>query len=213
MKKGIVKKYIDNKPKGKPGASAMRMGVEALGATAGSGIGAAAGIAAPFIGLTLLFVGNYFDETGIVKTAGAGMIGYGVANAMVNRAGAKSAAVNGLGEVKGNVKQRLIDFKDNLIHAFYIDKIISKKGDTDKEDSEKDLGSFPDLDTSGLDAFIDFNQELAINQAIDDVNNDVDVDLIDDDDYEQDDLDGFQEDEEINYDEPLIEEEIDFSVI
>lgn len=163
MKKGIVKRYTDAKGKKNIGVSAMKMGVESVGALAGGGAGAIAGIASPFVGIALLFVGQYFgDETGLLKVAGAGMIGYGVANAVTNRDNARSASINGLGEVKGNVSQRLVDYKDNLMHAFYLDKLFKKDGGSTSND---DLGSTPYLDTSGLDVFTDFNEQFAIRQA------------------------------------------------
>lgn len=169
MKKGIVKRYTDAKGKKKAGTSLMKMGVEGAGALAGGGAGAIAGIASPFVGIALLFVGQFFgDETGLLKVTGAGMIGYGVANAMTNRDNAKAASLNGLGEVKGNVTQRLVDYKDNLMHAFYLDKLFKKDGDG-SDTKSVDLGSTPYLDTSGLDVFSEFNEQFAIRQANDEV--------------------------------------------
>ena len=165
-KKGIIKRYVDAKGKKKFGTSAMKMGVETGSALVGCGAAAASGVASPFLGIGLLFLGQIIgDETGLIKVAGAGMIGYGIANSFVHREDAKSASVNGLGAVSGNVKQRMIDYKDNLMHAFYLDKVFKK----DEGASKDDLGSAPYLDTSGLDVFADFNQQLAIRQAEDEV--------------------------------------------
>ena len=164
MKKGIVKRYTDAKGKSNFGVSSMKTGIESAGALAGSGLGAVSGIASPFLGIGMLFLGQIIgDETGLLKVAGAGMIGYGVANAVTNRDNAKSASLNGLGEVKGNVTQRLVDYKDNLMHAFYLDKLFKK--DDSSTSTKSDLGSTPYLDTSGLDVFEDFNQEFAVRQA------------------------------------------------
>jgi len=80
-KKGIVKRYTDAKGKKSFGVSAMKTGIETVGALAGSGVGAASGIASPFLGIGLLFLGQIMgDQTGLLKVAGAGMIGYGIAS-------------------------------------------------------------------------------------------------------------------------------------
>lgn len=167
-KKGIIKRYIDADGKKNIGVSVMKTSVETVGAVGGGFAGALSGVASPFLGFGLILTGHLIgDKTGLLKVAGAGMIGYGIANAMTNRSDAKSASVNGLGAVSGNVKQRMIDFKDNLMHAFYLDKVFKK--DAGATSTSDDLGSAPYLDTSGLDVFADFNQQLAIRQASDEV--------------------------------------------
>lgn len=167
-KKGIIQRYIGADGKKNIGVSAMKSGVETLGAVGGGFAGAVAGVASPFLGFGLILTGHLIgDKTGLLKVAGAGMIGYGIANAMTNRSDARSASVNGLGAVSGNVKQRMVDFKDNLMQAFYLDKVFKKAGSSSS--TGDDLGSAPYLDTSGLDVFADFNQQLAIRQASDEV--------------------------------------------
>lgn len=136
---------------------------EVIGATLGAGLSATAGskVGIP-TGVILIGLGNYFDEkSGLLKIAGASAVAYGIAKAIEEQ----NASVNGLGEID-KAKNRLGKFKDELLVAFYIDKLLPKKGSTSSSSTNSDIAGFEDeqmgrIDLSSLDMFERFNEEQA----------------------------------------------------
>jgi hypothetical protein len=151
---------FNNKPTGKgfEGNTALKSVVDVIaGVPLGGAIGAASGIWSLPIGFLMIFGGHYFkDKSGIIRIAGAAAIGYGIAKAIENKEAAKSASVNGLGATDA-IKSRLGDFKDEVMAAYYLDRIFKK--DTTK--SVETDGSVGEIDLSVMDIFDDFNQQEA----------------------------------------------------
>jgi len=142
----------------------IRSGVDIGGALAGGLLGAAIGKNSALFGLGVLVTGNFVgDRTGLYKTIGTGMLTYGVAKFLQESNDAASKSVQGLSGTE-SVKERLGKYKDELMSAFYLDKIFKKNSDgsdtttaktTDGDDS---VGA---LDLSALDFFEDYNHEQA----------------------------------------------------
>lgn len=110
------------------------------------------------------------DRTGLCKTVGSGMLIYGVSK-FLQESGTTS--VQGLSGTEG-VKARLGKYKDELMSAFYLDKIFKKKSSgstttTAARAVDEDDDSVDGLDLSALDFFEDYNHQQAnefeINQG------------------------------------------------
>lgn len=167
-KKGnLLKRYNDagvrtsnNKINGK--VVALKSGVDLGVSTLGAGLGALGGIFSPIAGVALILAGHFLnDKSGILRMAGAATMAYGIAKAADNRMASQNQSVNGisLGSVTEGAKNRLINFKDNWLQAFYIDKLTgSKKESLPAEDQT--IGA---IDLSSLDVFEEMNKESAIN--------------------------------------------------
>ena len=167
-KKGnLLKRYNDagvrtsnNKINGK--VLALKSGVDLGVSTLGAGLGALGGIFSPIAGVALILAGHFLnDKSGILRMAGAATMAYGIAKAADNRMASQNQSVNGisLGSVTEGAKNRLINFKDNWLQAFYIDKLTgSKKESLPAEDQT--IGA---IDLSSLDVFEEMNKESAIN--------------------------------------------------
>lgn len=129
-----------------------------LGATLGAGIGASSGRLALPIGLVLIAGGHYMDEkTGIIRLAGAATVAYGIGKAIQNKNVAEETAMDGItlaGETS-KAKSRLTAFKDELITAFFLDKVLNKDSNESSE-----IGA---IDLSSLDVFEHSNQSQAMN--------------------------------------------------
>lgn len=152
---GILAKYKAQKTKGDLKGTGLKTLVDLLvGATVGAGIGASAGRAALPIGLALIAGSHYMDEdTGILRLAGSATIAYGIGKAISNKNMAEASAVNGfsLAGESSKAKSRLTQFKDELITAFYLDKVIKKK--------EDQIGA---IDLSSLEIFDQNNKNEAL---------------------------------------------------
>lgn len=217
--KNVLERYNNAKAEKNVGVTAMKSGVDMLiGTTAGGIIGAFAGRYSPIAGIILFGVGHYFGEkSGILRVAGAAATAYGVAKAIENWKSGEDDSVDGFtlaGAAKG-AKERLIDFKDNWLKAFYLDKLISKKEEsTDSDESEATIGA---IDLSALDVFEDMNKQSAVQFELQRIKKEdensleepLDDEFEEEDTYEEDfiddDLDG------LSY--ALIEEEVDFSTL
>lgn len=147
----------------------IRSGVDLGGALAGGLLGAVIGKNAALLGLGVLVTGNFVsDKTGLCKTVGSGMLIYGVSKFMQENG---ATSVQGLSGTEG-VKARLSKYKDELMSAFYLDKIFKKKsGGTTGSAARaiEDDDSVDGLDLSALDFFEDLNHQQAnefeINQG------------------------------------------------
>lgn len=166
--KGIFKKYNDASAKMKVGPTAMKTAVEAgLVSGGGAGIAALIGRFSPLVGVAIIAAGNILgDKTKLSMIAGASMIGYGIAKSKYFEAEAKKAEAKkeldgfSLGIVKDQAKNRLIDFKESWMKAFFLDKLIKPK--EDKGAGNNTGESIGAIDLSALDVFEDFNRQQAI---------------------------------------------------
>lgn len=153
----------------------IRSGMDITGALAGGLLGAAIGKNSALFGLGVLVTGNFMgDKTGLYKTIGASMLTYGVAK-FLQESGTANKSVQGLSGTEG-VKERLGKYKDELMSAFYLDKIFKKKsngttGTTAARAADEEDESVGALDLSALDFFEDYNHQQAnefeINQNYD----------------------------------------------
>lgn len=151
----------------------IRSGVDIGGALAGGLLGAAIGKNAALFGLGILVTGNFVsDKTGLYKTVGTGMLTYGVAK-FLQESDTANKGVQGLSGTE-TMKARLGKYKDELMSAFYLDKIFKKKsngttGTTVARAATDDDDSVDGLDLSALDFFEDYNHQQAnefeINQG------------------------------------------------
>ncbi len=166
-KKNVLRRYNEADAKGGVKITAMKTGVDLLlGVGVGTGLGAVSGIFSPLLGFILIGVGHYFgDKSGVLRMAGASAFTYGVARAIENRASASAASVEGIsfGAVTEGVKGRLVNLKDNWMHALYIDKLIGAYSTTTEKPEETSMGA---IDVSVLDVFNDINRKSAINREM-----------------------------------------------
>lgn len=166
---GMLERYKSAKTKGSIANTGLKSLVDlVVGATVGAGIGASTGRAALPVGLLLIAGSHYFEEeTGVLRIAGGAAIAYGIGKAIENRNIAEANAVNGFtlaGETE-KAKTRLTQFKDEILTAFYLDKVFKKKedGETTSFENEKTVGS---IDLSALDVFELNNQNEAIQYEL-----------------------------------------------
>lgn len=159
---GMLQRYKDAKTKGNLVNTGLKSLVDlTIGATVGAGIGATTGRAALPIGILLIAGSHYFEEdTGVLRIAGGATIAYGIGKAIENKNIADENAVNGftLAGETSKAKTRLAQFKDEILAAFYLDKIFKKK-EADVED-EQAIGA---IDLSALDVFETNNRNEAID--------------------------------------------------
>jgi len=196
-KKNVLERYNGAEAKKDVKITAMKSGVDLLvGASAGAGLGALLGIWSPLAGFLMIGAGHYFgDKSGALRIAGAATIAYGIAKSVENRAAVQAASVEGisLGSLATGAKDRLINFKDNWLQAFYLDKLVGSKSTT--ADEEVAVGA---IDMRDLDVFENLNKEAAVNYELQKARRE----------------EGFSEGEIIeglNY--ALFEEEIDFNYL
>jgi len=168
--KGLLQKYKGAKTKGNIANTGLKTVVDlVVGAAVGAGIGASSGRAALPIGILLIAGSHYFDEdTGILRIAGAATIAYGIAKAVENKNIADTNSVEGItlaGETS-KAKTRLSNFKDELLTAFYLDKVFKKKEDSEDLiiDTKDGIGA---IDLSSLDVFEQNNKNEAIQFELD----------------------------------------------
>lgn len=141
----------------------IRSGMDVGGALAGGLLGAAIGKYAALFGLGVLVTGNFVsDRTGMYKSIGSGMLVYGVAKVLQDGGDTANKSVQGLSGTEG-VKERIGKYKDELMSAFYLDKIFKKKTDTTTAArmADEDDESVGALDLSALDFFEDYNHQQA----------------------------------------------------
>lgn len=141
----------------------IRTGMDVGGALAGGLLGAAIGKYAALFGLGVLVTGNFVsDRTGMYKSIGSGMLVYGVAK-VLQEGDTANKSVQGLSGTEG-VKERMVKYKDELMSAFYLDKIFKKKTSgttTAARSADEDDESVGALDLSALDFFEDYNHQQA----------------------------------------------------
>lgn len=162
---GILQRYKSAKTKGNIANTGLKSLVDlVVGATLGAGIGASTGRAALPIGIALIAGSHFLDEeTGVLRVAGGATIAYGIGKAIENENIAKDNAVNGftLAGESSKAKTRLTHFKDELLTAFYLNKLFKNKKQKESEDLEDDqaVGA---IDLSALDVFEINNRNEAI---------------------------------------------------
>jgi hypothetical protein len=167
--KGFLDEY-NEKPtgKGQAGNIALKTGVDLLGVTGGGLTAAAAGGWSVPLGVVLIIIGHRVeDKSGILRMAGAASLTYGVAKYFEFKEAKEKAAVNGiegLAGVSAGIKSRLTNFKNEIMGAYFLDKIF-KKGD-EKETRKMEVDTPENvtvgaIDLSALDMFDDFNQQEA----------------------------------------------------
>ena len=204
-KNGIIKRYNDAQTvkrdsKGKRTKTnakviALKTGVDLVSSTTvAPAIGAGLGVLAPIAGFILIGLGHYLgDKSGLLRLTGAATMGYGIAKAIENRNAPEASLVEG-------AKTRLINFKNDWLNAFYLDKVFKAKAETETTE-DASIGA---IDLSALDVFDDLNQQSAQNFEL---QQELSAEQTDDFDgavqFDAEDLEG------INY--SVIEEEIDFS--
>jgi hypothetical protein len=158
-KKGLFAQY-NSLPEDAAKTKAIRSGVDILGAIAGGGLGALIGQHAALFGAGVLIAGNLMkDKSGIARTIGAGMLSYGVAKIIENQNLAKQKSVQGFtlaGAAQG-AKERVTQYKDELLSAFYLDRLFKKTPSSGSQDSDSVEG----LDLSPLDFFDEYNNQEA----------------------------------------------------
>jgi hypothetical protein len=155
------------------GNTALKSVVDAvLGVPVGIAIGGAAGLWSLPFGALLIAAGHHFkDHSGLLRITGASAIAYGVAkNVDFNNAAkaAKASGVSGFAGTTQGVKDRLKTVKDELLSAYFLDKIFKKKETAPPAgtpvakmaelDESETVGA---IDLSSLDMFDEFNKEQA----------------------------------------------------
>jgi hypothetical protein len=160
--KSMLQKYKAAKTKGNITNTGLKSVVDLiLGAALGAGIGAGTGKAALPVGLLLIAGSHYFDEeTGLLRVAGSATIAYGIGKAIQNKNAIEVQDIQGvsLGEV-GKAKERLISFKDEILAAFYLDKVLNKE-------KAADAGEIGAIDLSALEVFDQNNKNEAVRHEL-----------------------------------------------
>jgi len=165
---GMLARYKSARTKGNITGTGLKSLVDlVLGATIGAGIGASTGRAALPVGLLLIAGSHYFDEqTGVLRVAGGAAIAYGIGKAIENQNIAAANSVNGFtlaGETT-KAKTRLSQFKDEILTAFYLNKVFKKKAE--ESPAFEDGGAVGSIDLSALDVFEQNNRSEAIEYSL-----------------------------------------------
>lgn len=159
-KKGILARY-NSLPEDAAKTKAIRSGVDIAGALASGALASIIGRNAALFGLGVLITGNIVkDKSGLCRVIGAGMLSYGVAKVFENISLNKQKSVQGFtlaGAAQG-AKERVTQYKDELLSAFYLDRLFKKNPSTDGEDSDTVEG----LDLASLDFFDENNHQEAL---------------------------------------------------
>ncbi len=166
---GMLARYKSAKTKGNLANTGLKSLVDlVVGATIGAGIGASTGRAALPVGFLLIAGSHYFEEeTGVLRVAGGATIAYGIGKAIENQNIAAANAVNGFtlaGETT-KAKTRLSQFKDEILTAFYLDKLFKKK-DAENTPAFEDGQAVGSIDLSALDVFEVNNRNEAIEYEL-----------------------------------------------
>jgi len=163
--KSLLQKYKGVKTKGNISNSGLKTIVDLIiGTTLGAGVGAATGRAALPVGLLLIGSSHYMEEeTGVLRVAGSAAIAYSIGKVIQNKEIASTVSGITLSGETSKAKTRLSQFKDEVLHAFYLDKVLKSK--SSGESSE--VGS---IDLTPLDVFEQQNHEQALNYEMDNDN-------------------------------------------
>lgn len=164
----LLARYNAMETKGNLANSGIKTLVDVvIGATLGAGLGAATGRLSIPIGVALIIGGNYFDkDTGVLPIAGAATIAYGIGKAIENKKLADANSINGftLAGETSKAKERLLAFKDEILAAFYLDKVFKKKEQPKPDESSQTVGA---IDISALDVYDLNNHNAAVQYEID----------------------------------------------
>lgn len=166
---GVVDAYNQKETAGQLGNTALKTVVDTvIGVPVGIAIGGVAGLWSLPFGLLLIGSGHYFkDQSGLLKISGAAAIAYGIAKNIEFNNAAKKAEINGLSGLEGasqGIKDRLKMVKDDLMAAYFLDRLFKKDdgGSTETTKMETiDPGNMGGIDLSELDLFDHFNQQEA----------------------------------------------------
>lgn len=165
---GMLARYKSAQTKGNIANTGLKSLVDlVVGATIGAGIGASTGRAALPVGLLLIAGSHYFDEeTGVLRVAGGATIAYGIGKAIENQNIAAANSVNGftLAGESTKAKTRLSQFKDEILTAFYLDKVFKKKAE--EAPAFEDGQAVGSIDLSALDVFEQNNRNEAIQYGL-----------------------------------------------
>ena len=168
------------------------------------------------LGLGLIATSHYFDkDAGVLRAAGSATIAYGVAKIRENRQLTEDASLSGS---ESTIKTRLVKFKDELLNAFYIDKVLPEKQEkeesTQTEESETVEGLTESEISKSLDLFEQNNQNKAFQYEVQQQTEQ--AGLEEDEQDEQEDLpeaDDEWEDEQEEFSYALVDDEPDLSTI
>lgn len=167
---GVLDAYNERETgAGNAGNTALKTIVDVvLGVPIGIGIGGAAGLWSLPFGLVLIAAGHHFkDQSGLLKISGAAAIAYGIAKNVDFTNAAKKAEVNGVGGFEGTkegIKDRLKIVKDDLLAAYFLDRLFKKDDEksTETKSVERDeSATMGAIDLSEMDLFEQFNQQEA----------------------------------------------------
>lgn len=163
---------------GNAGNTALKTVVDSvIGVPIGIALGGASGLWSLPFGLVLIGAGHHFkDQSALLRIIGASAIAYGVAKNIEfnNQAKAKQLNTEGAGlsgTVEG-VKERLITVKEDLMSAFFLDKIFKKDEPTTPtlptsttasrmEELTQDESEISGFDLSELDVYDSMNEQEA----------------------------------------------------
>ena len=180
----LLDKYRKMKTKGEIGNTGLKSLVDLiLGATLGATLGAATGRLSLPTGIILIAAGHYLgDDTGVMRTAGSATIAYGIAKGIENKnIAAREETITASGEAS-KAKERLTHLKDELLSAFYLDKIIKKKAE--------DNPAVGAIDLSPLEIFEQNNRDEAIRHELENDQEEFTFEV----DSDEEDLDDFDDD-------------------
>ncbi|PHR43391.1 MAG: hypothetical protein COA32_16225 [Fluviicola sp.] len=163
--KSLLQKYKGVKTKGNISNSGLKTIVDLIiGTTLGAGVGATTGRAALPVGLLLIGSSHYMEEeTGVLRVAGSAAIAYSIGKVIQNKEIAST--VNGItlaGETT-KAKTRLSQFKDEVLHAFYLDKVLKSKSSGESSEVSNGASEVGSIDLTPLDIFEQQVQEQALN--------------------------------------------------
>ncbi|GAB5417609.1 MAG: hypothetical protein Crog4KO_25940 [Crocinitomicaceae bacterium] len=174
-KKGSIKEYF--KKNGKK--MAIGTGIDIGGAVAGGGLGALVGGKKAFWGgLGTIILGHLIGDKGrIVQSLGVGAAAYGLASVNPFDSNTQQPVNGTLGAADQGIKERLTTFKDNLLHATFLDKLIGEK--SKNEDPNSEDASIGSIDVSELDVFENYANEQAYLQALSEEQDNSDAMMLD----------------------------------
>lgn len=163
--------------------TAKHTGIGLVGVAGGTGAAAGLGKFSPILGLILLGAGYFLGgKWQVLSVAGAATLGYGIAKSQDNRN-------------EQTVKDRLVTFKNDWLHAFFIDKLTKKSDTSDETIGAIDLSELDDLERKIEESAIKYQMRQMENEAL--------ADSFEAEEIESNDLE--------DADFTVIEEEIDFA--
>jgi len=157
---------------GNVGNTALKTVVDSvIGVPLGIAIGGASGLWSLPFGLVLIGAGHHFkDQSALLRIVGASAIAYGVAKNVEFNSQAKANQTGLQGTVEG-VKERLTTVKQDLMSAYFLDRIFKKDTPTTtpttsptaskSEEFTAEESEISGFDLSELDVFDSMNEQEA----------------------------------------------------